>query len=672
MAVVTSKNANGTNGFRPDINGLRAIAVAAVVLFHFRVPGFTGGFLGVDVFFVISGFLMTKIIVGKLETDCFSIRDFWLARARRIFPGLAALCGILLPLGWLSLDPIAYWTLAWHAASSLTFLSNLIFWNEVGYFDSAAHEKWLLHTWSLSVEWQFYILFPIAMKIIKSVFKSHRAMVGAVLGAFALSLTISIIVTPLRPDAAYYLLPTRAWEMMAGGLVYFASPYFLFNAGLRHLMELIGILLIVVGVAWLNAGDSWPGYLALIPVLGTALVILSGNTSSIITCNPVSKFIGETSYSIYLWHWPIVVLVAHQHWENSWVVTVLGIALATILGWLSYRFVEVPVRRVQIRPRFVEVSRYIVAATILLGVSLGIRYYQGFPARLGLGQESYQKTAAAFGDWGHPDMHCDVKIYETRCYNPGNTRNLLMFIGDSHAEQWYPRYGNLVRHQNNSTLFITKGACLPVRGVESLALGANCTEFANSAWAEVYHLKPQKLVISSIWLTYFYYSTGEVRDSICLTNVSECIHVTDEEKREQVFKSLENDIRRAKNSGIDIYILGPTPMSGVDYPKIKMNELAGRYLWLPVAQIERGTVKSGFLNDDKVYSRATIIKMLEQVAHNSGATLILTDQHMCPNGVCMYIDASGSPIFKDRDHLRKSYVQSDAFIWLDQLLGMNK
>ena len=149
--------------FRADINGLRAVAVIAVVLFHFGVAGFSGGFVGVDVFFVISGYLMTRIILGPLAEGRFSVLRFYLARARRIFPALTVLCVLMLAYGWFTLSPIDYKLLSKHAGTSLLFLSNQVYWKESGYFDADAHEKWLLHTWSLSVEWQFYLLYPLTV-----------------------------------------------------------------------------------------------------------------------------------------------------------------------------------------------------------------------------------------------------------------------------------------------------------------------------------------------------------------------------------------------------------------------------------------------------------------------------------------------------------------------------
>tara|TARA_R110001583_G_scaffold103705_2_gene250998 strand:+ start:387 stop:995 length:609 start_codon:yes stop_codon:yes gene_type:complete len=197
------------NGFRTDINGLRAWAVVAVVLFHFGVPGFDGGFIGVDVFFVISGFLMTGIILGKLLTpnreSSFSLLGFYLARARRIIPALMALCIALLILGWYFLPTYDYRMLATHVITALLFISNIKFWREAGYFDPASHEKLLLHTWSLSVEWQFYLLFPIVLMVLWKLWPNRRFIGVLLLAGFVISLGLSIAITRVNPGAAFYL-----------------------------------------------------------------------------------------------------------------------------------------------------------------------------------------------------------------------------------------------------------------------------------------------------------------------------------------------------------------------------------------------------------------------------------------------------------------------------------
>lgn len=208
-----------TTNFRRDINGLRAWAVVSVVLYHFGVLGFTGGFVGVDIFFVISGFLMTQIIVRGLQTDNFSILAFYLARAKRIVPALLVLCAVLLVMGWFVLPAPDYKPLGMHVLTSLLFVSNIQYWREAGYFDAASHDKWLLHTWSLSVEWQFYLLFPILLALLWRLYPGPRNTARLLLLLLIASLVLSVWLTLKKPEAAFFLLPTRAWEMLTGGLV---------------------------------------------------------------------------------------------------------------------------------------------------------------------------------------------------------------------------------------------------------------------------------------------------------------------------------------------------------------------------------------------------------------------------------------------------------------------
>ena len=216
MSSVPLSPSNQTKGFREDINGLRALAVVVVVLYHFGIPGFTGGFIGVDVFFVISGFLMTRIIITSMEKGNFSILSFYIARAKRILPALLFLCFILMILGWFFLPSIEYDNLAIHVISAIYFLSNIKFWREAGYFDVSSHEKWLLHTWSLSVEWQFYLLLPLFIVLFWRYFGAKGVAIS-LLVAGVCSLLLSSLLVNFSSSAAFYLLPTRGWEMLAGG-----------------------------------------------------------------------------------------------------------------------------------------------------------------------------------------------------------------------------------------------------------------------------------------------------------------------------------------------------------------------------------------------------------------------------------------------------------------------
>lgn len=262
--------------FRHDINGLRAIAVIAVVLFHFNSSWAPGGFAGVDVFFVISGFLMTGIIFRGIEKEDFSVLKFYLARANRIVPALTLLCVVLLICGWYFLTPSDYKTLGNHAISSIAFLSNFIYYLGSGYFDADSHEKWLLHTWSLSVEWQFYVIYPLLLLALRK-FVSINKLKIAVVVATIFGFTFSAWATYKYPSASYYLFPMRAWEMMAGGIAYL-YPIYLSRSN-RRLVECIGIALIIASYLLISSDDLWPGYLAIFPVLGSFLVIQADRKS---------------------------------------------------------------------------------------------------------------------------------------------------------------------------------------------------------------------------------------------------------------------------------------------------------------------------------------------------------------------------------------------------------
>lgn len=325
--------------FRKDINGLRAIAVIAVLLFHFNPDWLPGGFAGVDIFFVISGYLITGIIVRGLNEGRFSLLTFYRSRARRIIPALAALCFVLLLLGWFYLLPLEYSQLGKHIAGSLGFVSNVVYWFEAGYFSASAHEKWLLHTWSLSVEWQFYLIYPVLLLAVSRVV-AVRHLRWLVLGACLAGFGFCVFASFKWPEPAFYLLPTRAWELLVGGVACL-FPLKL-QATHQRALEAIGVSLMLASFVLLSEKDVWPGYLALLPVVGTLAVIVAARQDSLITGNRFSQWTGTLSYSLYLWHWPVVVYMSYAGFLGNTRNAVLGIACAFALGLASYRLIEKP------------------------------------------------------------------------------------------------------------------------------------------------------------------------------------------------------------------------------------------------------------------------------------------------------------------------------------------
>src|SRR5580704_16766371 len=294
----------GSMKFRYDINALRALAVTAVVLFHYKV-GFVGGYVGVDVFFVISGYLMTTIIMGRLAKGKFSIWDFYYDRATRIVPGLMGTCFVLLVAGYFLLEPVTYHYLGSTSIAALLFFSNFRFWEATNYFDPQSDTKWLLHTWSLSVEWQFYLVYPIILMALHKLDKSRRHIVPILWSMAFLSFLLCIWFSKAEPASAFYLLPQRAWELLAGGIA--ASQFKNGERKYSWILLASGILFIGMSVAFYDKTMAWPYYWALLPAIGACLVIAANRSDAAAFKNALVQTVGKWSYSIYLWHWPIAV-----------------------------------------------------------------------------------------------------------------------------------------------------------------------------------------------------------------------------------------------------------------------------------------------------------------------------------------------------------------------------
>ncbi|MEL6764342.1 MAG: acyltransferase [Cyanobacteria bacterium J06607_6] len=335
--------------YRPDIDGLRTIAVLPVVLYHAGVAGFTGGFVGVDIFFVISGFLITTIIYQELEEGRFSLVRFYERRARRILPALFAVIFASLVAGWFLLVPADYDHMGRSAVSALAFVSNIWFWrNSGGYFGGATDYLPLLHTWSLAVEEQFYILFPLLLMALHRFARS--LLLPAILVLVAGSLILAAWATPRMPSASFYLLPTRIWELGVGSLLALGLVRTEAPRALREVAGGLGLLAVLVPVFLYDSRMVFPGMAALPPVMGAALLIWAGTAGPVMASRLLSlrpmAWIGLISYSLYLWHWPIMAFVRNRLFtvelEPTWqVATILASFLA---GWASWCFVERPFR----------------------------------------------------------------------------------------------------------------------------------------------------------------------------------------------------------------------------------------------------------------------------------------------------------------------------------------
>lgn len=351
--------------FRYDVNGLRAYAVVGVVLFHFFPELLPGGFSGVDVFFVISGFLMTKILWRK-EDNFQAISNFYLSRFLRIAPALLFLVIVLLILGWFAFTPINYSLLSLHSFQSLLFISNFGYFEEAGYFDVDSKLKWLLHTWSLSLEWQFYIIYPF---VIKSILKLRNYRKLALTGLMLISFIASIWLSEKYPNSSFYLLPTRAWELLAGGLIFLVPPIKNFKLS-SIFLETTGFILIFLSFVAINESYNWPSYFATLPVFGTIFLLYANNQTSFLTNNLIAQKIGLYSYSIYLWHWPISVFIRQNNLDKFY-YSLIGLTLSVIAGAISYYLIEQSVRKkfhYLLAVIFIAISVFAISIYLLNGV----------------------------------------------------------------------------------------------------------------------------------------------------------------------------------------------------------------------------------------------------------------------------------------------------------------
>ncbi len=332
--------------YRPEIDGLRTIAVLPVILFHAEIAPFHGGYVGVDVFFVISGYLITSLLLGDIAAGQFSIVNFYERRIRRILPALFTVMLATLPFAYIFLLPTEFEAYGKSLIAVPTFVSNVLFWSERGYFGAAADLKPLVHTWSLAVEEQFYIFFPPLLA-----FLAHRARwlkAGAFGGVFLLSLIASWYLTRLHFETGFYLPVSRIWELLTGAAcaVWLRRHAPLSGIGGAALAAL-GLALILWSVFAFDSRTIFPGVMAAVPVVGTALVILAGlpgNPVAGVLASRPFVFIGLLSYSLYLWHQPIFAFLRHAGHGQEWAL-LASLPLVFLASWLSYRFIETPVRR---------------------------------------------------------------------------------------------------------------------------------------------------------------------------------------------------------------------------------------------------------------------------------------------------------------------------------------
>lgn len=440
--------------YRAEIDGLRAVAVIPVILFHAGFTSFSGGFVGVDVFFVISGYLITSILLNELDKGTFSIINFYERRARRILPVLFFVMAVCFPFAWFWLMPTDLQDFIQSIVAVSTFSSNILFWLESDYFDTAAELKPLLHTWSLAVEEQYYIFFPLLLMFMWN--QGKRLVIATLLVIFILSLLLAQWAAYNAPTANFYLLPTRGWELLIGvfAAFYFNHTDYRVSAKYNNVLSLVGFAAVIFAVITFDETLPLPSLYTLVPTLGTLLIILFAHPGTLIhrlLSYRLFVGIGLISYSAYLWHQPIIAFIKYRSFtEPSMVLMSLVCVGVLLLAYLSWRFVEKPFRNKQAFDRRFIFSAATSLTAVFISAGLILDYSGSYQSRA---QESetmvklYQPDNRELGanSWeplrglsGDEDYGVSQNRYDQQqWFDVKDTRKRLLIVGNSHSKDMF-------------------------------------------------------------------------------------------------------------------------------------------------------------------------------------------------------------------------------------------
>ena len=495
--------------YRPEIDGLRAVAVIPVILFHAGFESFEGGYVGVDAFFVISGYLITSIILTEKETGNFSLINFYERRARRILPALFLVMAASIPFAWWWLVPYDMKDFSESLIAVPTFVSNILFFrSETGYFAPAAELKPLLHTWSLAVEEQYYVLFPLFLLITWKLGKKWIITILSVIAIF--SLVVSQWGSVNKPEATFYLLHTRGWELIIGVFVAF---YLVTKQEIKgnQALSLLGLILVAYSILAFDKQTPFPSLYTLIPTLGIALVILFTSEKTLVyktLSNELLVGIGLISYSAYLWHHPLFVFARIENWNSNPIVLYFFLsALSFVLAYLSWRFVEKPFRKKGVISRQVI---FVSATTIsVLFIAFGFSGYinNGFEHRFKLPASVVESFVLS-----DRQTECFPKEYISLPKNwyckigVLNAEPSYLVFGDSHGLALLDAFDDVGKEVNRAGVFTGSNGCVPFLGIFLLSptpsAKKNCYELNQKVYKFVAENNIRKVFLVARWSYY--------------------------------------------------------------------------------------------------------------------------------------------------------------------------
>lgn len=625
--------------YRPDIDGLRAVAILLVVIFHFQIfPAGKAGFMGVDVFFVISGFLITSIIHKQLARDTFRLGTFYLHRIRRLSPALLATLLLTLAAGFLVLFPDDLVELSNEVVASQLYVANIYFWRNVNYFGLAAENVFLLHMWSLAVEEQYYLLYPLTLLCIYR-FAPRYFWPAIALGGIA-SFILNVVFVASRPEATFYLLPTRAWELLVGGLIPFAASRWRRSRTIDEILALAGTAAILVAVTIYTEQFRFPGAFALLPVLGSACLILSGESGTTLAArvlsHPIVVYIGKISYPLYLVHWPVRIFASRLFTaEHQLPFRLALLASSILLAAALYHLVENPVRR-----RYVfDGNKHLVlgygtgVGTTLL-VLVAAHGSHGFPARFApdiihlanyVNDRSAPLTACEFTD----KLPTDVAA--CRLGAPGREPAWIVF-GDSHAWAAHDAFDRWLAIKGESAYFMFRNSCPPVIGVNLFHDKGVCFAFNRSVGEFLkQHRELKNVVMVSTWQ-----QAPEARLS-----TSPDVLLSRQESISLLGDRLATTLASFNAEGKRVYLWEPVPGAKGNVP-----------LSLARAALEKRPADLEYTPAQYAERNSFFFSILEKLRPLI-AVRISPSQALCESGTCA-VTIAGVPAYFDNNHITRS------------------